>query len=82
MKKLALGAIAAGALVAATAVPALAQVDVYAGPGGVGVEIGAPGYDYGRGPYHRGYYNHAPEWNRDVRVYRHHDDWRGYRDYR
>jgi hypothetical protein len=54
MKKLALGAIAAGALVAATAAPALAQVDVYAGHGGVGVEIGAPGYDYGRGPYHRG----------------------------
>jgi hypothetical protein len=82
MKKLALGAIAAGALVAATAVPALAQVDVYAGPGGVGVEIGAPGYDYGRSPYHRGYYNHAPGWNRDVSVYRHHDDWRAYRDYR
>ena len=47
MKKLALGAIAAGALVAATAVPALAQVDVYAGPRGVGVDIGAPGYTTG-----------------------------------
>jgi hypothetical protein len=51
MKKLALGAIAAGALVAATAVPALAQVDVYAGPRGVGVDIGAPGYRDGPGPY-------------------------------
>jgi hypothetical protein len=37
MKKLALGAVAAGALVAATAVPALAQVGVYAGPGGISV---------------------------------------------
>ena len=57
MKKLALGAIAAGALVAATAVPALAQVDVYAGPGGISVGVGTPGY-YGA-PY-RGYYNYAP----------------------
>jgi hypothetical protein len=79
MKKLALGAIAAGALVAATAVPALAQVDVYAGPRGVGVDIGAPGYHDGPGPYHRGYYNHAPGWNGDVRAHRHHD-WHGYRD--
>jgi len=79
MKKLALGAIAAGALVAATAVPALAQVDVYAGPRGVGVDIGAPGYDRGPGPYHRGYYNHAPGWNGDVRADRHRDR-HGYRD--
>jgi len=46
MKKLALGAVAAGALVAATAVPALAQVGVYAGPGGISVGAGTPGYYY------------------------------------
>ena len=34
MTKLVLGLAAVGALVAATAVPALAQVDVYVGPGG------------------------------------------------
>ena len=79
MKTLALGAIAAGALVAATAVPALAQVGVYAGPGGVGVDIGAPSHDYGPGPYYRGYYDHAPGWNSDPRFYRHHG-WHGYRD--
>jgi hypothetical protein len=36
MKKLTFGAIAAAAIVAATAAPALAQVGVYAGPGGIG----------------------------------------------
>ena len=46
-RKLALGIAAAGAIVAATAVPALAQVGVYAGPGGFGVELGAPGVYYG-----------------------------------
>jgi hypothetical protein len=66
MKRLALGLVAAGALLTATAVPALAQVDVYTGPGGVGVQLGAPGY-YHDGPrYHpRGYYE------RDYRVYGH-----------
>ena len=43
MRKLALGIAAAGAIVAATAVPASAQVGVYAGPGGFGVELGGPG---------------------------------------
>jgi hypothetical protein len=74
MMKLALGAITAGALVAATAAPALAQVGVYAGPGGIGVDVGRPGYSYG-GPY-RGYYNYAPGW----RAYRHHG-WYGYHHY-
>jgi hypothetical protein len=45
MTKLALGLAAVGALVAATAVPALAQVDVYVGPGGF--SVGTPGYYYG-----------------------------------
>ena len=55
MTKLALGLVAVGALVAATAVPALAQVDVYVGPGGF--SVGTPGY-YGS-PY-RGYYAYRP----------------------
>jgi hypothetical protein len=67
MKKLAIGAIAVGALVAATAVPALAEVGVYAGPRGVGVDVGM----HHRGPPHS-YYNYAP--GRD-----HHHDWRGHR---
>lgn len=63
MKKLALGLVAAGALVTATAVPAMAQIGVYAGPGGFGVGIGAPGYYYGGGPYYGGgYYDYAPGW--------------------
>jgi hypothetical protein len=74
MKKLAFGAIAAAALVAATAAPALAQVGVYAGPGGIGVDLGTPGYNRG-GPY-RGYYNYAP----GSRAYRHHG-WSGHRQY-
>ena len=63
MKKLALGLVAASALVSATAVPALAQVGVYAGPGGFGVELGAPGYTYGGPNYPYGYYDDAPGWN-------------------
>jgi len=52
MKKLALGLVAAGALFTATAVPDMAQIGVYAGPGGIGVGVGAPGpYYYGR-PYY------------------------------
>jgi hypothetical protein len=44
--------------VAATAVPALAEVGVYAGPRGVGVDVGTPGHYRGG----RGYYNYAPGW--------------------
>jgi hypothetical protein len=67
MKKLALGLVAAGALFTATAVPAMAQIGVYTGPGGIGV--GAPGpYYYGR-PYYPydGYYNYAPGWGYGLR---------------
>jgi hypothetical protein len=53
MKKLALGVVAAAAIF--TAVPAMAQVGVYAGPGGVGVQFGAP--DYYAAPY-EGYYDY------------------------
>jgi len=60
MRKLALGLAAAGALFAATAAPALAQIGVHAGPGGFDIGIGAPGYYYG-GPYYGGgYYDYAP----------------------
>ena len=56
MKKLALGVATAAVLLSAA--PAMAQVGVYAGRGGVGVELGAPGYyDYdGCGPYGCGSY--------------------------
>jgi len=40
MKKLALGIVTAAALFAVTAVPAMAQVEFYAGPGGFDVELG------------------------------------------
>ena len=53
MKRLVLGFAAAAALVT-TALPALA-VDVYVGPGGVGVNAGRPGYRHDRG-----FYNYAP----------------------
>ena len=49
MKKIALGLVTAAA--AFTAVPAMAQIGFYAGPGGVGVGVGV------RGPYYDcGYY--------------------------
>jgi hypothetical protein len=59
MKKIALGLVAAAALF--TAAPAMAQIGFYAGPGGVGVGVGAPGpyyrcgYDY---PCDRNYYDY------------------------
>ncbi|MGB6541926.1 MAG: hypothetical protein WBF03_13755 [Xanthobacteraceae bacterium] len=57
MKKLAIGLTAAAALFTATAVPAMAQVDFYAGPGGFGVELGRPGpYGYYSQPSY-GYYS-------------------------
>jgi hypothetical protein len=59
MRKLAIGLVAAAAVL--TAAPAMAQIGFYAGPGGVGVGVGAPGpyyrcgYDY---PCSRGYYDY------------------------
>jgi hypothetical protein len=62
MKKMALGLVAAAAVF--TAAPAMAQVGFYAGPGGVGVGVGAPGpyydscgYDYSCGGGYYDYYN-------------------------
>ena len=53
MKKIALGLVAAAAVFAAA--PALAQIGFYAGPGGVGVGVGAPG------PYYRCGYDYPCE---------------------
>jgi hypothetical protein len=75
MKKLALATVAAAALF--TAVPAMAQVGFFAGPGGVGVSV-APPY-WGPAPYGYGYYDYsgpgvyvAPGW----RWHRHWHHWR------
>ena len=60
MKKITLGLIAAATIF--TAVPAMAQVGFYAGPGGVGVGVGAPGPYYNCGypnyPCDRTYYDY------------------------
>ena len=63
MKKLALGLATAAGLLIVAAVPAMAQVDFYAGPGGFDVELGAPYYYGGVYPY-RGYYDYyrGPGW--------------------
>ena len=60
MKKIALGLVAAATIF--TAVPAMAQVGFYAGPGGIGFQFGPPhhyyyDYDYGYTPY-RYYYDY------------------------
>lgn len=72
MRKLALGLVA-GATLLAAAVPAMAQVGFYAGPGGFGVGVGGPYYGYGPGYYD--YYGGpgvyvAPGWR-----YRHWHHW-------
>jgi hypothetical protein len=59
MKKIALGLVAASAIF--TAVPAMAQIGFYAGPGGLGVGVGAPGPYRGCGygyPCERRYYDY------------------------
>jgi hypothetical protein len=72
MRKLALGLVAAGVLVTAAAYPALAQVDVYVGPGGfsIGTPGYYPGYYYGS-PYY-GYHAYAPGYRYHPEWYRHH----------
>jgi hypothetical protein len=76
MKKLVLGGVAAATLLAAS-VPAMAQVGFYAGPGGVGIGVGAPYYGPGYGYYD--YYGGpgvyvAPGWR-----YHHWDRWHHWR---
>jgi hypothetical protein len=69
MRKLALGVVAAGALIATAVAPAMAQIGVYAGPGGIGVGVGAPYY---YGPYD-GYYGYAgPGWYGHPYGWHHH----------
>src|SRR5260370_38883357 len=65
MKKIAPGLVTAAAVF--TAAPAMAQIGFYAGPGGVGVGVGAPGpyyrcaYDYPSGDHrYNDYYGPAP----------------------
>ena len=70
MKKLALGVVAAAAIF--TAAPAMAQVGIYAGPGGVGVQLGAPNY---YAPY-EGYYDQYPGPGPAVGWHDH--DWHGH----
>ncbi len=72
MRKLLIGLTAAAAI-GLTAVPALAQVDFYAGPGGVGVEFGGP-YGYYNG-YPYGYYGYAPGWGWHRGWHRHYYHW-------
>jgi hypothetical protein len=78
MKKLVMGTIAAAALLVAT--PAFAQFGFYAGPGGVGVQVGPP-YGYYDGP--RAYYDRPYQYDR--RYYRDRDwrdrNWRYRGDY-
>jgi hypothetical protein len=72
MKKIVLGVIAAASIM--TAVPAMAQVGFYAGPGGVGAGVGAPGPYYNNGcgypnyPCDRGYYDYYNGPSVGVRV--------------
>jgi hypothetical protein len=59
MKKIALGLVAAATIF--TAVPAMAQVGFYAGPGGIGVQVGPPHryyHDYYNGYPGDGYYDY------------------------
>jgi hypothetical protein len=51
MKKIALGIVAAATIF--TAAPAMAQVGFYAGPGGIGVQVGPP-----QRYYYDDYYNY------------------------
>jgi hypothetical protein len=82
MKKIALALVTAAAVF--TAVPAMAQVGFYAGPGGIGFQFGPPhhyyyDYDYGYTPY-RYYYDYdsgpvvtfraGPGWHHERHDYR------------
>jgi hypothetical protein len=81
MKKIALGLVAAATIF--TAVPAMAQVGFYAGPGGVGIQFDPPhryyyDYDNGYAPYR--YYDYysgpavtfgvGPQWHHERHDYR------------
>lgn len=79
MKKIALGLVAAATIF--TAVPAMAQVGFYFGPGGVSVGVGAPYYGYNCGYYGCGRYydyyggpvvRYGPRWHH---YYHHWHHW-------
>jgi hypothetical protein len=76
MKKITIGILTAAALF--TAGPAMAQVGFYAGPGGVGVGVGAPGPYYRDGYYRdQGYYDYDRGPGVDVRIdHGRHHGWR------
>jgi hypothetical protein len=73
MKKLMLGLATAAVLL--TAVPAMAQVGFFAGPRGVGVQVGGPGYYGGYGAPYNGYYDY---YNGPGVVIGGHPGWRGH----
>jgi hypothetical protein len=57
MRKLAIALVAA--ITVGATLPAAAQVSFYAGPGGIGVGVGAPGYyDYNPYYYHHRHFHH------------------------
>jgi hypothetical protein len=80
MRKLAFSIVAACTLITAAAAPAMAQVGVYAGPGGIGVGVGPFGVGVGPGPYYGGPYyaapnygyNYAPGWHGGPHRWHHH----------
>ena len=58
MRKFAIALVAA--ITVGVTLPAAAQVGFYAGPGGIGVGVGAPGY-YAHGPYY--HHRHFHPWH-------------------
>ena len=58
MRKFAIALVAA--ITVGATLPAAAEVGFYAGPGGIGVGVGAPGY-YDYGPYY--HHRHFHPWH-------------------
>jgi hypothetical protein len=58
MRKLAIALVAA--ITVGATLPAAAQIGFYAGPGGIGVGVGSPGY-YDYGPYY--HHRHFHHWH-------------------
>ena len=61
MRKFAIALVAA--ITVGATLPAAAQVGFYAGPGGIGIDVGSPGY-YGHGPYYY-HHRHYPHWRHE-----------------
>jgi len=60
MRKLAIALVAA--ITVGATLPAAAQVGFSAGPGGIGIGVGSPGY-YPYGPYY--HHRHYPRWRHE-----------------